>query len=74
MLPAINHPVWKEIVMGNKAIQTEKATVNLLVQSSRMSYGRNSSPDNLNEIVGKMRGFFARYESTFDKEIAQISR
>jgi len=39
-----------------------------------MSYGRNPSPDNLNQIIAKMHGFFSRYESTFDKEIAQISR
>jgi hypothetical protein len=73
MLPAMNHPVWKEIIIGKKSIQTEKTTVNLLTQSSRMSYGRNPSPDNLEQIVAKIYGFFARYESTFANEIAQIS-
>jgi hypothetical protein len=73
MLLAKNHPVWKELVVGNKKVQTEKVTVNLLIQSSRMSYGRNPSPDNLNLIVAKIHGFFARYESTFTREIAQIS-
>jgi hypothetical protein len=74
MLLAKNHPVWKELVVGNKTVQTEKATVNLLIQSSRMSYGRNPSPDNLNQIVAKIHGFFVRYESTFTNEIAQISQ
>jgi len=69
----MNHPVWKDIVLGKKTIQTEKATVNLLTQSSRMSYGRNPSPDNLDQIISKMHSFFARYESTFNHEIAQIS-
>ncbi|HEY1255304.1 MAG TPA: hypothetical protein VGF01_11020 [Terracidiphilus sp.] len=73
MLPALHHPVWKEIVIGKKTIQTEKATINLLTQSSRMSYGQNPCPDNLNGIVAKMYGFFARYESTFASEIAQIT-
>ena len=74
MLPAMNHPVWKEIVIGKKAIHTEKTTVSLLVQSSRMSYGRNPSPENMNEIVTKMHSFFTRYESTFAGEIVQISQ
>jgi hypothetical protein len=74
MLPAINHPVWKDIVLGKKTIQTEKATVNLLTQSSRISYGRNPSPDNMEQIIDKMHGFFTRYESTFSHEIAQISQ
>jgi hypothetical protein len=74
MLPAMNQPVWKEIVIGTKTIRTEKATVNLLIQSSRMSYGRNPSPDNRNQIVAKLHSFFTRYESTFANEIAQISQ
>lgn len=74
MLPAMNHPVWQEIVIGKKAVRTEKAAVNLLIQSSRMSYGRNPSTDNLNQIVGKIHSFFTRYESTFASEVAQISQ
>jgi hypothetical protein len=74
MLPAVNHPVWTEIVIGKKAMQTGKATVNLLIQSSRISYGRNPSPENLSQVVAKLHSFFTRYESTFTTEIAQISQ
>lgn len=74
MLPALNHPVWKEIVIGKKTIQTNKAAVSILSQSARISYGRNPSPENLDRVVAKMHSFFTRYASTFSSEIAQISK
>lgn len=74
MLPAINHPVWTEIVIGKKTIQTEKTAVNLMIQSSRISYGRSPSIESLALIIAKMHSFFTRYESTFANEIAQILR
>ena len=74
MLPDVNDPVWKQIVTGNKTVQTGKATINLLIQSSKMSYGRDPSPANLELLVAKVHSFFARYEATFTSEIEQIFR
>jgi hypothetical protein len=74
MLPDVNHPVWKQIVTGNKAVQTGKAAINLLIQSSKMSCACDSSPVNLGKNIAKMHSFFARYESSFSSEIAQINQ
>lgn len=74
MLPEMNHPVWKQIVTGERAVQTGKATVNLLIQSSKMSCGRDSSPENLEKNIANIHSFFSRYESGFTREIAQITQ
>lgn len=74
MLPDTNHPVWKQIVTGNKTVQSDKATVNLLIQSSKMSCGRNASSENLEKNIAKIHSFFTRYESSFASEIAQINQ
>ncbi|MGD0800511.1 MAG: hypothetical protein ABR906_04270 [Terracidiphilus sp.] len=72
MLPDVNHPVWRQIVTGEKKMQSSKSTINLLIQSSKMSYARNPSPANLEQLIAKMYSFFTRYESTFSSEIAQL--
>jgi hypothetical protein len=72
MLPDVNHPVWKHILTGDKTVNTGKAAIGLLIQSCRMSYGTDQSPDNLNRIAARMHGFFTRYESAFSTEIAEI--
>jgi hypothetical protein len=74
MLPDVNHPVWRKVVSGQRALQSSKATVNLLVQSSKMSYGRDSSFVNARQLIARMHSFFTRYESTFPDEIAQLSQ
>jgi hypothetical protein len=72
MLADVSHPSWGQVVSGERHIQTSKAAINLLIQSSKMSYQRDPSPANLKQLVAKMHSFFTRYESTFTEEIAQI--
>jgi hypothetical protein len=72
MLPDANHPAWRQIITGEKALHSSKATINLFIQSSKMSYARDSSSANLDQLISKTHGFFAHYESTFSKEIEQL--
>jgi hypothetical protein len=72
MLPDVNHPAWRQVVTGERQVQSSKSAVNLLIQCSKMSYGRDPSPDNLNQLIAKLHRFFTRYETTFISEIAQI--
>ena len=74
MLPDVNHPVWTKVVSGQKALQSSKATVNLLVQCSKMSYGRDSSLANAKQLITKMHSFFTRYEYIFCEEISQLAQ
>ena len=57
---------------GEKRVRTSKAAINLLIQSSKMSYGRDPSPTNQDQLAAKLHSFFARYEATFTSEIEQI--
>jgi hypothetical protein len=72
MLPDVNHPVWRQVVTEEKAVQSSKATINLFLQSSKMSYGRDQSPANVNQLIARLHCFLAHYESMFSSEIEQI--
>jgi hypothetical protein len=74
MLPNVSHPVWKQIVSGERKVQTGLVSINLFIQSCKMSYNRDPSPENLDQLVSKMHGFFSRYQSAFTTEITQLSQ
>jgi hypothetical protein len=72
MVPEASNPVWQELVTGKKTIKSSKATLNLLIQSNRMSYGRDKSPANIQLLVAKTHVFFVQFECLFGAELAQI--
>jgi len=72
MIPDIHHPVWTQIVSGKKPLPSTRATLNLLIQSNKMSYQRDPSPANVDELVAKTHKFFTQYEALFAAEIAKI--
>lgn len=72
MLPDVNHPALKQVATGEKAVRSSKATINLFLQSSKMSYGRDQSPANVNQLIARLHSFLAHYESMFASEIEQI--
>lgn len=72
MLPALDHPGWTELITGRKQVQSSKATFNMLVHSNQMSYERDPSPANVNDLIAKSHAFLSKYESLFTSEIARI--
>ena len=74
MLPDRSHPVWEQIASGKKPVQSQRPTVNLLLQANKMSYERDQSPANLRQLADKTHHFFSQYEALFSAEIAQIFR
>lgn len=74
MLPDVHHPVWAQFVTGKKRIQSNKATINMMIHSNQMSYERDGSPANVQDLVSKTHSFFAKFESIFGDEIAQMNR
>ena len=73
MILPIDNPVWVQFVTGEKTITSSKATINLLVQNTKMSYERDASQDNVKELIGRTHKFFAQFESVFPSEVAQIT-
>jgi hypothetical protein len=74
MLPDASHPVWEQIVTGEKPLESHRPTVNLLIKSNRMSYERDRSPANVRLLAEKTHSFFNHYEALFPPEVAQILR
>jgi len=72
MLPDIGHPVWMQIITGEKPFQSTKPTLNLLVQMNKMSYERDPSPANVKTLIAKTHNFFSLYQALFADEIAAI--
>jgi hypothetical protein len=72
MLPAADHPGWTQLITGKKQVQSSKATFNMLVHSNQMSYERDPSPANVNDLIAKSHAFLSKYESLFTSEIARI--
>jgi len=72
MLPDPSHPVWEQIAIGKKPLESRKPTVNLLIHSNKMSYERDQSQANVRLLAEKTHHFFRQYEALFPAEIAQI--
>jgi hypothetical protein len=73
MIPPIDHPIWVQFVTGKKTITSSKATINMLVQNTKMGYERDASPANTKELISRIHKFFTQFESVFPGEIAQIT-
>jgi len=74
MLPDASHPVWEQVALGKKPLQSQRPTVNLLIHSNKMSYERDQSAANARLLAEKTHSFFSHYEALFPLEIAQILR
>jgi len=72
MLPDISHPVWMQIITGERRFQSTKPTLNLLVQMNKMSYERDPSPANVKALIAKTHSFFSLYQALFADEIVAI--
>lgn len=72
MLPDASNPVWEQIVTGKKPLESQRPTVNLLIQSNKASYEQDQSPANVQHLAEKTHSFFSHYEALFPPEVAQI--
>jgi hypothetical protein len=72
MLPAATHRVWSEIATGRKPISSDNLAINLLVKSNHMSFERDPSQANVQQLVTKTYNFFVQYEKCFASEFDKI--
>ncbi len=72
MLPAANHSVWTQIATGKRSMQSEKLAINLFAKTNAMSFARDSSPANVQQLAAKTYAFFQQYEKLFASEFAKI--
>jgi hypothetical protein len=72
MLPAVNHSVWAQIATGKRPVQSEKLALNLFVKNNKMSFERDPSPANVQQLAAKTHAFFIQYEKIFAAEFEKI--
>jgi hypothetical protein len=72
MLPDVGHPIWLQIVTGERTAPSTRATFNLLIQNNKMSHEKDPSPENTARLIAKTHSFFTKYEVIFSNEISTI--
>ena len=72
VIPDVSHPAWARFVAGKMAVQSSKATFNLLVHSNKMNYERDSSAANVKLLVAKSHEFLTKFQSIFANEAEAI--
>jgi len=72
MLPALTHRVWREIATGKRPIRSDNLAINLLVKGNHLSFGKDPSPANVEQLAAKTYKFFVQYEKFFASEFAKI--
>ena len=72
MLPAANHRVWSELATGKKPIRGDNLAINLLAKSNHMSFERDPSQANVEQLAAKTYKFFVQYEKMFASEFTKI--
>jgi hypothetical protein len=72
MLPAANSPVWMQIATGKRPVRTEKLAINLFAKNNAMSFAKDSSPANVQQLAARTYEFFLKYEKIFASEFDKI--
>jgi len=74
MLPEVSHPVWVQIVTGEKSLRSTKASINMMIQNNKRSFQRDPSPANVMALVSRTHAFFTQFQSMFVNEINEFFR
>jgi hypothetical protein len=59
-------------VTGKRSVKTDKLAINLLFQGNKMSFERDSSPANIEQLAVKTHKFFVQFEAAFGSDFARI--
>lgn len=74
MIPPITHPIWAQLITGQREFPPSKVGLNMLIANLRLSYRKDPSQPSLECFVARMHEFFARYGSYYQAELEQILR
>ncbi|WP_085316212.1 hypothetical protein [Derxia lacustris] len=72
MVPAKQHPKWKDLVTGKVQPSFTLLAAKFLVSRLTMSAKTDSSPKNLEKLIGEAHQFFHENERIADKDIKAI--
>jgi hypothetical protein len=72
MVPVMNNPAWKQLVTGEKALQSSHLAVNMLLTNTRLKYKKDPSASNVEQLAKYAQEFFVKYEKSFQAELKQL--
>jgi hypothetical protein len=71
-IPPATHPIWAQVITGQKEIPSSQVGLNMLIANLRLSYQKNPSEDSLGCLVARMHEFFTRYGDHYQNVLEQI--
>lgn len=72
MVPPINHRAWQELILGKIEVTSTKFGFNLLLTNNRNYYQKNSSHDNVGQLIQQTHAFLSKHEKLYQPELKQI--
>ena len=71
--PQADHPVWLELIRGEKKLSHDILSFNLLLQTSRRLLGQEPTETRILEEADKVRNFIMKYKKITAHEIQQLT-
>ncbi len=58
ILPPLHHPVWEELVTGEKTVEFEFLATKIFLGRARMVLFTDKSPESMHSLTRELRGIF----------------
>jgi hypothetical protein len=72
MVPAVNHPKWKELVLGKGQYQFQSLAAKILLSRILNSVKNDMSEANISKCVKEVYEFFVKNEAIAQGDIQKI--
>lgn len=72
VVPPVNHPIWTQVIKGQREVATSKVALNMLLANVRRSYKLDASDTNMRRLIEIMHSFFQKYEELYHADLDRI--
>ena len=73
-VPAVDDPVWRALVSGERALETNSVALKMMLEQIRRSADADPSPATLSAGVRLLHTFFSKTSRRLESEVAQLTR
>jgi hypothetical protein len=74
VIPPINDPLWRDIVLGRSQHRFKKFSANFLIGRIVLSTRTDPSPENISLRIKELHEFFTQNEKSTQLDLQQIAR
>jgi len=72
LIPDKTHSCWRNLVTGKKPIETQFLGLQMILKRQQRHLGASPTEGALNDAIGELHAFFAKYESVLGSEIKNL--